>query len=108
MSPRATPRPMPEPAPVTTATRSAMGAHVCSAAAAGTSRPQGKETMDATPVRASRRGPLARGYAALVVALRHVIPLAWVAAVVAATIALPGLGDVPAAPLDDLAAKGGS
>jgi RND superfamily putative drug exporter len=63
--------------------------------------------MDATPVRASRRGPLARGYAAVVVALRHVIPLAWVAGIVAATIALPGLGDVPAAPLDDLAAKGG-
>jgi putative drug exporter of the RND superfamily len=64
--------------------------------------------MDATPVRASRRGPLARGYAAVVVALRHIIPLAWVAAIVAATIALPGLGDVPTAPLDDLAAKGGN
>jgi putative drug exporter of the RND superfamily len=64
--------------------------------------------MDATPVRASRRGPLARGYAAVVVALRHVIPLAWVAGIVAATIALPGLGDVPTAPLDDLAAQGGA
>jgi RND superfamily putative drug exporter len=63
--------------------------------------------MEATTVRASRRGPLARGYAALVVALRHLIPLAWVAGVVAATIALPGLGDVPTAPLDDLAAQGG-
>jgi RND superfamily putative drug exporter len=63
--------------------------------------------MDRSPVRASRRGPLARGYAAVIVALRHVIPLAWVAAIVAATIALPGLGDVPAAPLDDLAAHGG-
>ena len=63
--------------------------------------------MDATPVGASRRGPLARGYAAVVVALRHIVPLAWVAAIVAATIALPGLGDVPTAPLDDLAAKGG-
>ena len=51
---------------------------------------------------------MARGYAAVVVALRHVIPMAWVAAVVAATIALPGLGQVPTAPLDDLAAKGGS
>lgn len=51
---------------------------------------------------------MARGYAALVVALRHLIPLAWIIAVVAATIALPGLGDVPAAPLDDLAAQGGS
>jgi RND superfamily putative drug exporter len=63
--------------------------------------------MEATTVRASRRGPLARGYAAVVVALRHLIPLAWVAGVVAATIALPGLGDVPTAPLDDLAAQGG-
>jgi RND superfamily putative drug exporter len=63
--------------------------------------------MDATPMGASRRGPIARGYAALVVALRHVIPLAWIAAIVAATIALPGLGDVPTAPLDDLAAQGG-
>ena len=63
--------------------------------------------MDATQERARRRGPMARGYAALVVGLRHLIPLAWIAAVVAATIALPGLGDVPAAPLDDLAAQGG-
>jgi putative drug exporter of the RND superfamily len=55
-----------------------------------------------------RQGLLARGYAAVVVALRHVIPLAWIAAAVAATVALPSLGDAPAAPLDDLAAKGGS
>ncbi|HEX7298424.1 MAG TPA: MMPL family transporter [Solirubrobacteraceae bacterium] len=59
-------------------------------------------------MRARRRGPLARGYAALVVALRPLIPLAWVAAAVAATVALPGLGETPTAPLDDLAAKGGS
>jgi putative drug exporter of the RND superfamily len=64
--------------------------------------------MDVASVRASRRGPFARGYAALVVALRHLIPLAWVAAAVAATVALPSLGDAPAAPLDDLAAKGGA
>jgi len=63
--------------------------------------------MEATPVPGSRRGPLARGYAAVVVGLRHLIPVAWVAAAVAATIALPGLGDAPAAPIDDLAAKGG-
>jgi RND superfamily putative drug exporter len=55
-----------------------------------------------------RRGPFARGYAATVVALRHVIPLAWIAAVVATAIALPTLGDAPAAPIDDLAAQGGS
>ena len=64
--------------------------------------------MDATSARQSRRGRAARGYAAVVVALRHVIPLAWIAVAVAATVALPGLGDAPAAPLDDLAAKGGS
>jgi RND superfamily putative drug exporter len=55
-----------------------------------------------------RQGLTARAYAAVVVGLRHIIPLAWIAAAVAATIALPGLGDAPAAPLDDLAAKGGS
>ena len=55
-----------------------------------------------------RQGLLARGYAAVVVGLRHIIPLAWIAAAVAATVALPSLGDAPAAPLDDLAAKGGS
>jgi putative drug exporter of the RND superfamily len=55
-----------------------------------------------------RRGWPARGYAATVVALRHVIPLAWIAAIVAAAIALPTLGDAPAAPIDDLAAQGGS
>jgi RND superfamily putative drug exporter len=55
-----------------------------------------------------RQGLTARAYAAVVVGLRHIIPLAWIAAAVAATVALPGLGDAPAAPLDDLAAKGGS
>jgi RND superfamily putative drug exporter len=64
--------------------------------------------MDATPARPHRRGLAARGYAVIVVGLRHIIPLAWIAAAVAATVALPGLGDAPAAPLDDLAAKGGS
>ena len=55
-----------------------------------------------------RQGLTARSYAAVVVGLRHIIPLAWIAAAVAATVALPGLGNAPAAPLDDLAAKGGS
>jgi RND superfamily putative drug exporter len=64
--------------------------------------------MDATPARPRRRGLAARGYAAIVVGLRHIIPLVWIAAAVAATVTLPGLGDAPAAPLDDLAAKGGS
>ena len=53
------------------------------------------------------RHRVARAYAAVVVGLRHVIPLAWIAAAVAATIALPGLADTRAAPIDDLAAKGG-
>ena len=64
--------------------------------------------MDATPAHPRRRGLAARGYAAIVVGLRHIIPLAWIAVAVAATVALPGLGNAPAAPLDDLAAKGGS
>lgn len=59
-------------------------------------------------MRASRRGPLARGYAAVVVALRLLIPVAWIAVAVAATVALPSLSDAPAAPIDDLAAKGGA
>jgi putative drug exporter of the RND superfamily len=64
--------------------------------------------MAAASMRPSRRSLAARGYAAVVVSLRHVIVLAWIAAAVAATVALPGLADAPAAPLDDLAAKGGS
>ena len=64
--------------------------------------------MDATPARphggAWRRAAMPRSSSGL----RHVIPLAWIAAAVAATVALPGLGNAPAAPLDDLAAKGGS
>src|ERR1700754_355016 len=55
-----------------------------------------------------RRHTLARGYAAMVVALRHLIPLAWIAAVVVATISLPGLASAPTAPLEDLAAKNGA
>jgi RND superfamily putative drug exporter len=58
--------------------------------------------------RARSRGRVARGYAATVVGLRHFIPLAWIAAVVATVIALPSLGNAPAAPIDDLAAQGGS
>ena len=64
--------------------------------------------MDSTPARPPRRGLVARGYAAIVVGLRHFVPLAWIAVAVAATVALPSLGNAPAAPLDDLAAKGGS
>jgi putative drug exporter of the RND superfamily len=55
-----------------------------------------------------RRHLLARGYAAIVIGLRHLIPLAWIAAVVMATIALPDLASAPTAPLEDLAAKNGA
>src|SRR4051812_19362884 len=55
-----------------------------------------------------RRHPIARGYAATVIALRYVIPLAWIAAVVLATISLPDLASAPTAPLEDLAAKNGA
>jgi RND superfamily putative drug exporter len=51
------------------------------------------------------RGLPARGYAAVVVALRHLIVLAWIAAAIAATLELPRLGDAGGAPLDDLVAK---
>ncbi len=55
-----------------------------------------------------RRHLIARGYAAIVVTLRHLIPLAWIAAVVVATISLPDLASAPTAPLEDLAAKNGA
>jgi RND superfamily putative drug exporter len=55
-----------------------------------------------------RRHLLARGYAATVIALRHLVPLAWIAAVVVASISLPDLASAPTAPLEDLAAKNGA
>src|SRR5690242_10711692 len=55
-----------------------------------------------------RRHPLARAYAAVVIALRALIPLAWIAAVVWASITLPDLSSAPTAPLEDLAAKNGA
>jgi putative drug exporter of the RND superfamily len=54
-----------------------------------------------------RPGAVVRAYATTLVALRHVVVLAWVAAAVAITMSLPSLNDAPAAPLEDLAAKGG-
>src|SRR5262249_38271384 len=75
--------------------------------AAGGGRGRSLPKEDSRGMGARRRGPLARGYAAVVVGLRHLIPVAWIAVAVAATIALPSLGDAPAAPIDDLAAKGG-
>ena len=50
-------------------------------------------------------GRLARGYAWVVVGLRHVIVLAWIAAAVAATLYLPGLGGAASSPLGDLVPK---
>jgi RND superfamily putative drug exporter len=55
-----------------------------------------------------RRHLLSRGYAAIVIGLRHLIPLAWIAAVVWATVSLPDLASAPTAPLEDLAAKNGA
>jgi RND superfamily putative drug exporter len=50
-------------------------------------------------------GRLARGYAWLVVRLRHIIVLAWIAGAVAATLYLPGLGGAASSPLADLVPK---
>jgi RND superfamily putative drug exporter len=47
-------------------------------------------------------GILARAFAAVVIRLRWLIPLAWVGAAVVATISLPQLGAGGGAPLDDL------
>src|SRR3954464_14924742 len=55
-----------------------------------------------------RRHPFARAYAAAVIFLRVLIPLAWIAAVVWATVSLPDLASAPTAPLEDLAAKNGA
>ncbi len=48
-----------------------------------------------------------RAYSWLLISLRAVIPLAWIAAAVLATIALPELGSSGSAPLDDLVVQGG-
>src|SRR4051794_41767981 len=50
---------------------------------------------------------VARAYAYLAVGLRAVIPLAWIAAAVVATVALPSLGSAGSAPPDDPVAQGG-
>ncbi len=47
-------------------------------------------------------GFLARGFAAVVVFLRFLIPLAWVAGAVAVTLALPELGAEGSAPIGDI------
>jgi uncharacterized protein (DUF2267 family) len=50
-------------------------------------------------------GRLARAYAWVVVGLRHVIVVAWIAGAVAATLYLPGLGGAASSPLGDLVPK---
>ena len=49
-----------------------------------------------------------RAYAWLLISLRVVIPIAWIVAAVAATLALPSLGATGSTPLDDLVAQGGA
>jgi putative drug exporter of the RND superfamily len=51
---------------------------------------------------------VARAFTWLVIGLRLLIPPAWIAAVVLATLSLPSLGSAGSAPLDDLVAQGGS
>ena len=51
--------------------------------------------MDSTPARSRRRGLAARSYAAIVVGLRHIIPLAWIVAAVAATVDAARAGQRP-------------
>jgi RND superfamily putative drug exporter len=50
-------------------------------------------------------GPVARSYAWAVLAVHPLIPVAWLAAVVLATLTLPSLGSAGSAPLEDLVAK---
>ena len=50
-------------------------------------------------------GPLSRAYAWLVLALHPIIPLAWLAAAVLATMNLPGLGESGTAALEDVVAE---
>lgn len=50
-------------------------------------------------------GPLSRAYAWLILALHPLIPLAWLAAAVLATMNLPGLGEGATAALEDVVAE---
>ena len=50
-------------------------------------------------------GPLSRAYAWLILALHPLIPLAWIAAAVFATVNLPGLGEGATAALEDVVAE---
>ena len=50
-------------------------------------------------------GPLSRAYAWLILALHPLIPLAWIAAAVFATLNLPGLGEGATAALEDVVAE---
>src|SRR4051794_12685697 len=48
-----------------------------------------------------------RAYSWVLISLRAVIPVAWIAAAVAATLSFPQLGAAGSAPLDDLVSQGG-
>ncbi len=50
-------------------------------------------------------GPFSRAYAWLILALHPIIPLAWIAAAVFATMNLPGLGEGATAALEDVVAE---
>src|SRR6186997_1655643 len=50
-------------------------------------------------------GLVARTYAWAVLAVHPLVPVAWIAAVVLATLTLPSLGGASSAPLEDLVAK---
>ena len=50
-------------------------------------------------------GPLSRAYARVILALHPLIPIAWVAAAVLATVSLPGLGEGATAALEDVVAE---
>ena len=52
-----------------------------------------------------RPGRISRGYAWAILAVHPVVPVAWIALLVAATLTLPSLGSAGSAPLEDLVAE---
>ena len=52
-----------------------------------------------------RPGRISRGYARAILAVHPVVPVAWIALLVAATLTLPSLGSAGSAPLEDLVAE---
>ena len=68
-------------------------------------RPRSGDHRGVAPAR-ERPGRISRWYAWAVLAVHPFMPLAWIAAVVAATLTLPSLGSAGSAPLEDLVAGG--